>query len=231
MLSQYLTTANLLAIAYLVILEGVLSVDNALALAALVRGRLPDPVAQKHALRWGILGAYILRTVVIFAGVWLMEHWQVKACAAAYLIWLSINELFLKKGLDEGESEAGGLKLKWLSPLWSTIIAVECMDAMFSIDSIAVTLSVSDKVFVLIAGAVMGIMAMRFAAQLFIKLIERFPILEKTAFVLVLMAGVKIILELAHVEIPEEAFIGAMFLIIGGSMLIGGKRGHAQGSN
>lgn len=216
----YLTLENFLAVAYLAILEGILSVDNALALAALVHGRLKDPKDQARALKWGLAGAYIMRTAVIFCGVWLMSHEWIRWAAALYLIYLGSTELIFKKGLDEGESEVGGLKIKWLTPLWSTIVAVEFMDLMFSIDSIAVTLSVSNKPYVLIAGAVLGILMMRFAAGLFIGLIKKYPILEKTAFVLVFIAGVKIILELTGVHIPEMLFISGMFAIIGGSMLL-----------
>lgn len=211
---------SILAILYLVILEGVLSVDNALALAALVRSRLPDPKDQARALKWGIAGAYIMRTGIIFIGVWLMEHEWVRWVAALYLIYLGTKELFFKPKAHDTHTGAG-LKIAFLSPLVSTIIAVECMDLMFSIDSIAVTLSVSREVWVLVTGAVLGILAMRFAATYFIKLMDRFPILEKTAFVLVLLAGIKIVLELVHVHIPETAFIAGMFSIIAGSMVLG----------
>ena len=215
------TVSGLLSVLYLVILEGVLSVDNALALAALVRGRLKDPKDQEHALHYGIIGAYIFRIIVIFAGVWLMSHEWVKWAAAIYLIYLATTELFFKKhAADDGENEVGGLNFRSLSPLWSTIIAVEVMDIMFSIDSIAVALSVSSQVVILIVGAVLGIVMMRFAAKYFIKLIDKFPILEKTAFVLVGMAGVKIVVELLGVHVPEVVFMPLMFSVIGGSMLL-----------
>lgn len=215
----YFTLANLFAVMYLVLLEGVLSVDNALALAALVKGRLKNPEDQKRALRWGILGAYVFRTVIIFAGVWLMAHEWVKWIAAGYLIYLSITELFFKRKMqDDGENEVGGFNLRFLTPLVSTIVSVELMDIMFSVDSIAVALTISDKAPILITGAVLGILAMRFAAGYFIKLIEKFPVLEKTAFVLVLLAGIKIIVELLGVHVPELVFMPVMFAIVGGSM-------------
>jgi len=208
--------ADVLAVGYLVFLEGVLSVDNALALAALVRGRLRDEADRKRALRYGIIGAYLFRTVTIFCGVWLMSHEIVRWLAAAYLIYLGAHELFFKSESCEIEATEGAT----LSPLWQTVIAVELMDIMFSVDSIAVALSVSQKVWVLIAGAVLGILAMRFAAAGFIKLIERFPSLEKAAFVLVMLAGIKIVLELLGREVPELAFMGCVSLIVGIAMLL-----------
>lgn len=215
------SVSGLMAILYLIILEGVLSVDNALALAALVKSRLKDPVEQAKALHYGIVGAYVFRIGVIFIGVWLMSHTWVKWMAALYLIYLGVSELFFKKHMaEDGEGEVGGLSFRMLSPLWSTIVAVELMDIMFSIDSIAVALSVSSKESVLIAGAILGIVAMRYAAKYFITLIDKFPVLEKTAFVLVAMAGVKIVVELLGVHVSELVFMPLMFSVIGGSMLL-----------
>ena len=213
------TASDLLAILYLVFLEGVLSVDNALALAALVRGRLSNPKDRKKALKYGIIGAYVFRVVVIFAGVWLMAHEWVKWIAAGYLIYLAVKELFFKKDMSD-EDKRSGVHVGWLSPLWSCVVAVELMDIMFSIDSIAVALSVSNVAWVLIAGAMLGILAMRFAAQGFIRLMETYPILEKTAFVLVLLAGVKIVVELLGYPIHEVAFMCAMFGVVATSIVV-----------
>ncbi len=218
---EQLTLSNAFAVLYLVMLEGILSVDNALALAALVRGRLTSEEDRKKALHYGIIGAYGFRVAVIFAGVWLMGHTWVQWLAATYLIYLGGTELFKRQVAEEHE-EAAGVSVGWLSPLWSTIVAVELMDIMFSVDSIAVALTVSDKAWVLIAGAVLGILAMRFTAGVFIKLISGFPILEKTAFVLVLFAGIKIVLKLCGHELPEVAFMAIMFGVIGASMALNG---------
>jgi YkoY family integral membrane protein len=216
---EFFTLENVFTIFYLAMLEAVLSVDNALALAALVHGRLKDPTDQKHALRYGIVGAYLFRTLVIFGGVWLLGHEWVRWIAALYLVQMSVRELFFKKDGDEEEAKSGP-KFPYLSPVWATVIAVEVMDVIFSIDSIAVTLTVSQSVAVLVGGAVLGIATMRFAAQQMIKLIDKFPILEKTAFVLVGIAGLKIVANLLGYDVPEIVFAPAMFGIVGASMLL-----------
>lgn len=213
-------------IAYLIILEGLLSFDNALALAALVKGRLKDPKDQQRALTWGIWGAYIFRTLVIFVGTWLMAHWQVKLVAGGYLVYLAISELFFAgKASEDGENEVGWLNFKWMTPLVSTIVAVEIMDVMFSIDSIGVALALTDEKWVLILGAILGIIMMRFAAKGFIKLIDKFPILEKTAFVLVGFAGLNVVLKVGHafgydLEIPEGIFTAGLLTIFIGSFFV-----------
>ena len=91
-----LTTTNVLAIFFLVLIEGLLSFDNSIALAAIVKKKLKNRKEQKKALIYGIWGAYFFRIIVIFCGVWLMSFWQLKLVAGLYLIQLSIRELIPK---------------------------------------------------------------------------------------------------------------------------------------
>lgn len=236
------TTQNLLDIGMLVVLEGLLSFDNALALAATVKSRLKDPAEQRKALRYGIWGAYIFRTLVIFLGVTLMKYEWIKAVAAGYLIWLAVSELWpqghtLSKEIEEDEKiverETSGLvKFFKLSPLWSTILAVELMDIMFSVDSIGVAFAISNQEWILVTGAILGILMMRFAATVFIKLIDRFPVLVKTAFLLVGLAGINMVLKLKDLplgplgsltidkEIPEHVFTLLLAGVFSGAMAL-----------
>ncbi len=237
------TLGDLVIILQLIILEGLLSFDNALALAALVSRRLKDKDEQKKALTFGIWGAYLFRTITVFLGVWLMRHEWIKAAAGIYLVQMGISELFFKKPHFEEEAVSAEKESRnWfrflkLSPLWSTIIAVEMMDIMFSIDSIAAALSLSDKVWVLMAGAVLGILMMRIAAQAFVVLINKFPVLEKTAFVLVLLAGINVCLKLKNLDlgfmvltidkpIPEHLFTTLLFSVFLGSLILNAKFPH-----
>jgi len=224
---------NIGIVIQLVILEGLLSFDNALALAALVSKRLSTAADRRRALTWGIWGAYGFRTIVIFIGTWLMANPWVKVLAGAYLVWLAVGELFLKHEKGKQEHEVR-VRMRFLSPLWSTIIAVELMDIMFSIDSIGVALVLSKEKWVLILGAALGILMMRLAATLFVRLIKRFPVLIKTAFVLVGIAGVNILLEIKDLAIPltggfrltidraipEYPFLALLFAVLLGSIAL-----------
>lgn len=245
---SHFTFTNMGMIVQLAILEGLLSFDNALALAALVTGRLKHPLDRKHALIWGIWGAYVLRVGIVFIGVWLMEHSWIKFAAGLYLIWLAVNELFLKKEGEHLDPAKEGhdfhLPLEGDEPvvprsgwkaLWKTILAVELMDLMFSIDSVAVALAVSKDPWVLVAGAIIGILMMRVAASYFIKLIDKFPILVKTAFVLVGIAGLKVVAEVEHIDvfgmrfdllgihISEKIFLPVMLLILSSAVIYNAK--------
>jgi YkoY family integral membrane protein len=202
------TLFDLFLVFQLVLMEALLSFDNSLALSSMVTKRLKDPKDQKRALTYGIWGAYFFRTVIVFIGVWLIKFAWVKVLAGSYLVYLAISELFFN---HSGENDGTEIKIKskdsyFLSPLWSTILAVELMDLAFSVDSIGVALALSNKLWVLLTGAVFGIAMMRFAAILFIKLIKHFPILEKTAFVLVGIAGGNILLGIQNLPIFSYKF-------------------------
>lgn len=223
---------NIAVILQLVVIEALLSFDNAVALAAYVRKHLKNPIQQKRALIWGLGGAYILRTLVLLAGVWIMKFEWTKAIAGSYLIYLAITELFFTKKahikkIAEKISADEAKKLPFVSnkKFWKVVIQVELMDLMFAIDSVAVALAISDKPWVLITGTALGILMMRVVAQTFLLIIDKFPILEKTAFVLVGIAGINVILKIKELNLhfttitinkplDEHAFLGIMLFIL-----------------
>lgn len=72
----------------LILLEAILSADNAIALAAIVRS-LPDPKQEEWALRYGLIGAFVLRVILIFTATWVIKYWQFELAGSLYLLWLS----------------------------------------------------------------------------------------------------------------------------------------------
>src|SRR3954452_1196144 len=86
----------------LVILEGLLSADNALVLAVMVK-HLPEK-QRKKALFYGLLGAYVFRFIAIGVGVFLIKLWWIKVLGAAYLAWLAIK-YFIDKSKKAGKEE------------------------------------------------------------------------------------------------------------------------------
>lgn len=193
----------------LVVMEGLLSADNALVLAVMVK-HLPEK-QRKKALTYGLLGAYMFRFLFIGIGVYLVNFWWIKLLGAAYLAWLVIKHFW--KG--EEDAEAKGIKKdSWLvrvfGVFWATVISVEIMDIAFSIDSILAAFAISQEVWVLLLGGMIGILLMRTVAKLFLALIDRIPELETTAFILIGIIAIKMALTIVHIEIPHLIF----FLII-----------------
>ncbi|MET3696030.1 YkoY family integral membrane protein [Bacillus oleivorans] len=182
----------------LVIMEGLLSADNALVLAVMVK-HLPGK-QKKKALFYGLLGAYLFRFIAIGAGVFLIQITWVKFIGAAYLAWLSIKYFIDKRReAKQGEHEdeemkglsKGSIFVRLFGQFWGTVAAVEVMDIAFSVDSILAALAISDQIWVLLVGGMLGILMMRGVAGIFLKLIERVPELETTAYVIILFIAIK----------------------------------------
>jgi len=180
---------KLLIIATLVVLEGLLSADNALVLAVLVK-HLPKG-QQKKALRYGIAGAFIFRGIGVILAAWLIHYWEFKAVGAAYLLYLAIKHFYHKSQNNKLENKA-----ERTGPgFWRTIFIVEMTDIAFSVDSIVAAVAMSPDRWVVYTGGVLGIITMRFVAGIFLRLLEKFPKLEDAAYLLVGWIGIKLSLE------------------------------------
>lgn len=206
---HHFVPADLLIVLVLVILEGLLSCDNAVVLALLVKDLPPEQ--RGKALRYGILGAYVFRITALFLAVWIMTIWWIKVVGGLYLCWLALD-FFRKHGAKQDEMRQVKL-IFGLGAFWSTVVWVELTDIVFSVDSIAAAVALSKHLWVLILGGLLGILAMRFAAQGFVKLLELFPRLESCAFAAVAVIGVKLLLEFPmdvlgfrHPLPPEAAY-------------------------
>ncbi|AAK79383.1 YkoY family integral membrane protein [Clostridium acetobutylicum] len=203
--------SNLMMIFSLIILEGLLSSDNAVVLAIMVK-HLPKK-QQKRALFYGIWGAYIFRFIAIGVGTYLIKIWWVKLIAALYLLKMTYSH-FAGKAEDDDVDESKVSK----KGFWATVATVELMDIAFSIDSVSAAFGVSSKVWVLFLGAVFGILAMRGVAQIFVALIEKVPEMESSAYVLIGIIGIKMLLNLINIEIPNTIFFGVIVVVFGGTI-------------
>ncbi|MDQ0215852.1 YkoY family integral membrane protein [Oikeobacillus pervagus] len=197
------------SIGTLVILEGLLSADNALVLAVMVR-HLPGTHRRK-ALFYGLIGAYAFRFIAIGLGVYLIKIWWVKVIGAAYLAWLSIHYFMEKrKGAEVDQEIKGvnqqGILIRLFGPFWGTVVAVELMDVAFSVDSILAAFGVSEEIWVLLIGGMLGVLMMRGVAGLFLRLIDRIPELETTAYIIIAFISVKMLLSVFHIEIEHTYF-------------------------
>lgn len=195
----------------LIILEGLLSADNALVLAVLVKS-LPKE-QRKKALFYGIFGAYLFRVLAIGLGVTLINIGWIKIVGGHYLLWIVIQN-FIKK--NDGEDEVQPKKMGF----WRTVLMVELMDIAFSIDSVIAAFGVSNQEWVLFLGGVLGILMMRGVAQLFLALIEKVPEFETTAFVLIAMIGVKMIVSAFGVHLDEFVFFGILIAVFFGTFVV-----------
>lgn len=210
-------TSDLLTIGLLVVLEGLLSADNALVMAIMVLG-LPRADHRK-ALRYGLIGGFAFRTLATMLAVYLIHAAWVKLLGGLYLLYLTYQH-FSQSGGAESRGEPPKAKgALGLSPFWATVVRVELVNLAFSIDSILVAVAMSRKTWVVVTGGILGILAMRIVAGQLIELIRKYPALVDGAFVIIGWVGIKLLLEYAHQmhwigwEIPKPVSMGLIVVI------------------
>ncbi len=194
--------ASLLVVTNIVLLEAILSIDNAAVLATMVMD-LPKH-QQSKALRYGIFGAYIFRGLAFFFATYLLKIWWLKFVGGVYLFILFIN-WFKQKVNHKGASDTKvEKKSNWVykkmnqhfGVFISTIIMVELMDLAFSIDNIFALSAYSSNLLLLFMGSFLGILFIRFATRGFISLLELNPKMEIGAYIIIFLLSMKLIASL-----------------------------------
>jgi len=248
--------SDIAVVLLLIVLEGVLSIDNALVLGLLAK-RLPKH-QQKRALTYGLVGAFVFRLIAIFTATILIKLPIMKLLGGGYLIYVAVKHFFF----DERDPETDHIRIgpdghpilddpasgheftpeqrereiaerspvvldarpsRALAAFWPTVVVIELTDIAFAIDSILAALAFippsavvpNPKLWVVVTGGMLGVILMRFAAVIFIKLLERFPRFETSAYLLVIVIGLKLCLDWWFNKRPadwpiEKAFHGPL---------------------
>ena len=202
---------SLLIIGNLIIIESLLSVDNAAVLATMV---MDLPKEQRaRALRYGILGAYVFRGLALLFAAILIKIWWLKPLGGLYLLYLAYDYFKSKATPQESDDTLDKESnwfyrntIGWMGSFWSTVALVEVMDMAFSIDNVFAAVAFSDNLILIWLGVFIGILSMRFVAQGFVTLMEKYPFLETAAFLVIAVLGIKLMLSLLEHYYPEMAF-------------------------
>ncbi|MEX0726263.1 MAG: hypothetical protein WEB58_22595 [Planctomycetaceae bacterium] len=241
-MGQTFVAGDLAVIGLLILLEGVLSIDNALVLGLLAK-RLPKH-QQKRALTYGLVGAFAFRIIAIGTASILLRWRIVKLIGGGYLIYVAVKHFFFEIQEEVEEEivtdeqgrpslinkathepltpEQEKLEIEERAPLvevaeraipdigkakfWPTVVVIELTDIAFAVDSILAAIALvgspppghpvealHPKLWVVITGGILGVILMRFAAVVFIRLLERFPRFEISAYLLVTVIGLKLV--------------------------------------
>jgi YkoY family integral membrane protein len=223
------TPADLITIALLVLLEGLLSADNAMVLAVLVLG-LPRHQQQK-ALRYGIIGAFVFRGAATLLAAHMIRLTLVKLVGAAYLLWLPYQHFFRQGTAEERRTIAPATPWLGLSAFWATVVRVELTDIVFAVDSILVAVAMSPKVWVILTGGILGIIAMRMVIGQLLVIVRRYPPLVDGAFIIIAWVGLKLLVEYLHAigfigfEVPRWLSLGLIVVIFGIAFFYARRRG------
>ena len=198
----------------IVSLELVLSADNAVALASITRN-LNNIDLQRKALNVGILIALFLRILVILTAQFFLNFWPVKLIGGIYLLTLSITKFMSINNNDSINNQNEINNSSSITSLFKVIFLLSVTDLAFSIDSITAAVAISDQFLLVITGAIIGVIALRFTSGLFIKWLEIYINLEKAGYIAVGIIGMKLIIQLLfnQLVIPEYLFFLVMLCL------------------
>ena len=223
--------SDIVTILLLIALEGVLSADNAMVLAIRVLG-LPKH-QQNKALRYGMLSAFTMRAGATALAAHLLALGWVKLVGGAYLLYLPYTHFFRS---DNSHTSKIPPAKPWLgmSAFWATVVKVELTDIVFAIDSILVAVAISNKLWVVITGGILGIVMMRLVIGQLLGLIRRYPALVDGAFIIITWVGVKLLLEYAHgrewidFQIPKWLSLALIAVIMGSAYVYARRQGPVE---
>ncbi len=211
-LPQQFGLQTLIIIGILILLEAVLSADNAIALAAIVQG-LHDPKLEQQALTWGLAVAFILRILLILTATWVLQFPVVSIAGGLYLLWLAGNYVRTrgKAATDSAQT------LTPAESIWQVIPTLALTDLAFSLDSITTAIAVAEETWLVLLGGVIGIIALRFLAGLFIRWLEIYTHLQDAGYMTVVLVGIRLLIKAIRPElIPPEWVTTSLILLLFG---------------
>ncbi|WP_185869546.1 DUF475 domain-containing protein [Blattabacterium cuenoti] len=190
----------------LFLIESILSMDNAAMLASMITRLKKEE--RKKAIKYGIIGAYFFRGIcLIFASI-LVKIWWLKFLGGIYLIFVGFNFFFTKKNDSFFKDEKNFNKKNYF---WKIIFLIEIMDLTFSIDNIFASVALSNNFLLIFLGVFIGILSMRLISQFLIKLIEKYPTLENTAFIAIIFLGIKLIFSFFEKKYNLQNYYNKLF--------------------
>lgn len=197
-----------LVLIVLVFLEAVLSADNAIALAAIAQG-LEDKKLEGQALNLGLVVAYVLRISLILTATWVQQFWQFELIGGAYLLWLVFQHF---TSVESGDQQHHGPRF---NSLWQAIPVIALTDLAFSLDSVTTAIAVSSERWLVLTGATIGIITLRFMAGLFIRWLDEYVNLEDAGYITVALVGLRLLVKVVNDALvpPEWLMISAIALI------------------
>jgi len=232
------------------LIEKSLAVDNVFVWLMLFSFFAIPLELQKRVLVYGVLGAIVMRTVMIFAGVWLIAqfHWLLYVFGAFLLAtgikmwWFAEHKpdlannpliLFIRRHMNVTDALSGerffvvreeaGRAVRYATPLFLVLVLVEFSDLIFAVDSIPAIFAITTDPFIVLTSNVFAILGLRAMYFLLADMAERFSLLKYGLALVLSFIGVKMLL-LDVVKIPVAVSLGVVAAIIAVAILLSLRR-------
>ena len=224
------------------LIEKALAVDNVFVWLMLFSYFAVPPALQRRVLVYGVLGAIVLRTIMIFAGSWLISQFDwLLYVFGAFLLFTGVKMALAKEDdsgigdkplvrwirshlrmTDKIESERFFTRkngVLFATPLLLVLILVELSDVIFAVDSIPAIFAVTTDPFIVLTSNLFAILGLRAMYFLLAGVAERFSMLKYGLSVILVFIGVKmLIVDFYH--IPVAISLGVVGGILAVTLLI-----------
>lgn len=219
------------------LIEKSLSVDNIFVFLMIFQAFLVPPEQQKRALIIGVIGAILLRAIMILLGAWLVErfHW-ILYLFGAFLLFTGVKMFF------GGEEENPDLEqnpvlrwmrshlsmttvfhgaqmtfvrdgVRWFTPLFAVVIMVAITDVIFAVDSIPAVFAVTTDPFIVLTSNIFAILGLRAMFFLLADMADRFHLLKYGLAIVLAFIGAKMLI-VDFYKIPIGPALGAVAFIL-----------------
>ena len=224
------------------VIEYSLSVDNIFVFVLIFAYFRVPPMAQHRALVWGIVGALVMRGVMIWLGVALVDRFDFILYFFGTFLLVSAWRMFFVKqeAKDFGQSwvmrccnwafpvtpvfhdEHFKAKVngKWmLTPLALALIVIDVMDLVFAVDSIPAVFAITRDTFIIYTSNICAILGLRSLYFLLAKMVDRFIYLKNGLAIVLGFVGAKMLLRDVF-EIPTLLSLGFVVGVLGATIVI-----------
>jgi tellurite resistance protein TerC len=232
------------------LIEKSLSIDNIFVFVVIFSALKIPALYQHRVLFWGILSALVLRAVMIFAGVAMLQrfHWLIYVFGA-FLIFTGAK-LFLQRNKEEHPEDGAVMKLarrlipstsrfdkdhfftvengkKLATPLFMSLVLVELTDVLFALDSIPAIFAVTTDPFLVFTSNIFAILGLRSLFFVLAGMVEKFSYLKVGLSAVLVFVGAKMAL-IDVVKVPPALSLGIISLLLGGSIVASLLKARAQ---
>ena len=224
------------------LIEKALAVDNVFVWLMLFGYFAVPAELQRRVLLYGVLGAILMRTGMIFGGSWLISqfHWVLYLFGAflvltgGKMLWMADKEpdlannpllkwlrrhLKVTEHLEEEKFFVLKQGVRYATPLFLVLILVEISDVIFAVDSIPAIFAITTDPFIVLTSNIFAIMGLRAMYFLLADFADRFVLLKYGLALILLFIGTKMLL-IDIYKIPIAVSLGVVAVILIGSMLL-----------
>ncbi|MBI3221578.1 MAG: TerC family protein [Nitrosomonadales bacterium] len=224
------------------LLEKTLAMDNIFVFVMLFGYFAVPPEYQKRVLVYGVLGAIVMRIVLILFGAWLIAqfHWVLYIFGAFLLVTGIKMFLFAEREPDLAKTpmlkwlrshvritdsyhgdkfwiyEKG---VRWFTPMFLVLALIEASDLIFAMDSIPAIFAVTTDPFIVLTSNIFAILGLRALYFLLADMAERFHLLKYGLAVVLMFVGTKMLI-VDWFKIPVAVSLGVIIAVLGTSMML-----------